>query len=137
MTPERMAALVAAWVRIYTRGLPAAIARRRVDELDADLHDHIAHERARGTGEGLIALSVLSRMVLGIAADAAWRRSVQPPQGHHMHLFRTLIALVVAAIGVAAVMYGESGDAPELALLGMLLIAGTVLLSTRRPQRGK
>jgi len=137
MTPERMAALVAAWVRIYTRGLPAAIARRRMEELAADLHDHIAHERARGTDEGLIALGVGSRVVPGMVADASWRRHVQPSQGHHMHLLRTLIALVVAAIGVAAVMYGESGDAPELALLGMLLVAGTVVGSTRRARRGE
>jgi hypothetical protein len=48
MTPERMAELVARWVRVYTRNLPVPIARRRIDEIDADLHDHIAHERARG-----------------------------------------------------------------------------------------
>ena len=49
MTPERMAALVAWWVRRYTRNLPAPIAERRIGEIDADLHDHIAHERAGGT----------------------------------------------------------------------------------------
>ena len=52
MTPERMARLVARWVRLYTRALPAPIARRRIEELDADLHDHIDHERADGTGIG-------------------------------------------------------------------------------------
>ena len=76
MTPERAAALVARWVRFYTRSLPAPIAERRIAEIDADLHDHIAHERARGSADGRIALSVLSRMVRGIAADASWR-------GHH------------------------------------------------------
>jgi hypothetical protein len=60
MTPERVAGLVARWVRWYTRDLPAPIARRRVGELDADLHDHIAHARALGAGDGRIALSVLS-----------------------------------------------------------------------------
>ena len=49
MTPERMAGLVARWVRLYTRDLPAPVAQRRIDEIDADLHDHIAHERAAGT----------------------------------------------------------------------------------------
>ena len=47
MTPERMAALVARWVRLYTRNVPPPIAERRIDEIDADLHDHVAHERAR------------------------------------------------------------------------------------------
>jgi hypothetical protein len=48
MTPERMAELVARWVRFYTRDLPAPIAQRRADEIEADLRDHIAHERANG-----------------------------------------------------------------------------------------
>ena len=73
MTPERMAELVARWVRLYTRNLPPPIARRRIDEIDADLHDHIAHERAHGTQDRRIALSIVARMVRGLAADAAWR----------------------------------------------------------------
>ena len=74
MTPERTAALVARWVRLYTRDLPEPVAERRVSEIDADLHDHIEHERAGGTGERRIALAVASRMLRGLAADAAWRR---------------------------------------------------------------
>ena len=73
MTPERMAALVAGWVRFYTRNLPEPIAERRIDEIDADLHDHIAHERATGASEQRIAGGIASRMVRGLAADAAWR----------------------------------------------------------------
>ena len=73
MTPERTAALVMRWVRLYTRDLPTPVARRRVDELDADLHDHVAHERAAGVGERRIALGVASRMARGLAADVAWR----------------------------------------------------------------
>jgi hypothetical protein len=73
VTPEGMSRLVARWVRFYTRDLPAPIAQRRVDEIDADLHDHIAHERANGIGDGRIALGIASRMVRGLAADAAWR----------------------------------------------------------------
>ena len=73
MTPERMAGLVARWVRFYTRDLPEPIAERRVDEIDADLHDHIAHERANGASERRIAFGIASRMVRGLAADAAWR----------------------------------------------------------------
>jgi hypothetical protein len=73
MTPERMAALVARWVRLYTRDLPNPMAQRRVDEIDADLHDHIAHERANGISDRRIALGIASRMLRGLAADAAWR----------------------------------------------------------------
>jgi hypothetical protein len=73
MTPERMAELVARWVRFYTRDLPGSIAKRRINEIDADVHDHIAHERARGTSDRRIVLSILSRMVRGFAADTSWR----------------------------------------------------------------
>jgi hypothetical protein len=73
MTPERMAELVARWVRFYTRDLPGPVATRRINEIDADVHDHIAHERARGTSDRRIALSILSRMVRGLAADTSWR----------------------------------------------------------------
>jgi hypothetical protein len=76
MRPERVATLVGRWVRFYTRELPAPIARRRIEEIDADLHDHIAHERGQGTGDRRIALSIVSRMLRGMAADASWR-------GHH------------------------------------------------------
>jgi hypothetical protein len=88
MTPERMARLVARWVRFYTRNLPAPIARRRVEEIDADLHDHIAHERAQGTGDARIALSISSRLVRGLAADASWRAR---------HVARSTIGIVLAA----------------------------------------
>lgn len=73
MTPERMAELVERWVRLYTRNLPPPIARRRIGEIDADLHDHIAHERAHGTDDRRIALSIAARMVRGLPADASWR----------------------------------------------------------------
>jgi hypothetical protein len=73
MTPERMAELVGQWVRLYTRDLPDPVAQRRVDEIDADLHDHIVHERDHGTHDRRVALGVLSRMVRGLSADASWR----------------------------------------------------------------
>ena len=74
MNPVRMAELVARWVRFYTRNLPPTIAQRRIDEIDADLHDHIAHERAHGTSDRRIALSIAARMLRGLAADVSWRR---------------------------------------------------------------
>ena len=76
MTPERMAELVAGWVGFYTRKLPPPIAKRRIDEIDADLHDHIAHERAHGTKDRSIALSIAARMLRGLAADVSWRRQM-------------------------------------------------------------
>ena len=77
MRPELAARLTARWVRRYTRDLPADVAGRRVAEIDADLHEHVAHERAHGVSERRIALGVASRMVRGVLADASWR-------GHQM-----------------------------------------------------
>lgn len=73
MRPERAAALVSRWARFYTRDLPPAIASRRLEELDADVHDHIAWERESGTADARIATSILSRLVRGVADDFSWR----------------------------------------------------------------
>jgi hypothetical protein len=200
MTPERMAELVARWVRFYTRNLPPPIAGRRIDEIDADLHDHIAHERAHGTRDRRIALSIASRMIRGLAADASWRGQTiahSSTSKEVMKLSRTayraavrvalvtafilllpLVAMqitdevdwtvtdfaiagalvggtgllleraarkprniayraVAAAIGVAAIVLGESDDAPGLVLFGGLLIVGTIALALRTAQRSE
>jgi hypothetical protein len=197
MRPERMAELVAGWVRLYTRDLPPSIAQRRIGEIDADLHDHIAHERAGGTADRRIALSIAARMVRGLPADAAWRRSTittrkEPMQrmsparrsavrialatalvvllplaamlvfeGVDWGVFDFVLAAVVvagtglvlelaarkpaslvlraaaAAIGVAAMVLGESDDAPGLVLFGLLVVLGAVALTVRTAQRGR
>ena len=128
MTPERALELVARWVRFYTRELPTPIAQRRVDEIGADLHDHIAYERARGTSDRRIALSILSRMARGMTADTSWRRRVRTLRGDPMKL---LVAVLVAALGVAVAIYAGQDDAPGGVLVGMLLIVGAVALGVR------
>ncbi|WP_116040450.1 hypothetical protein [Amycolatopsis palatopharyngis] len=138
MTPERTAELVAAWVRFYTRGLPTRIADRRINEIDADLHDHIAHERAVGSGDRRIALGILSRMVCGLAADASWRGSHKTTSAHpagpeaamtkHKNAYRSAagIAVVTAfvlvwAIGAVGVI-GREGDRADLMYGGVLAV---------------
>ena len=128
MTPERALVLVARWVRFYTRELPTPIAERRVDEIGADLHDHVAYERARGTTDRRIALSILSRMARGMTADTSWRRRVRPLKGEPMKL---VIAVLVAALGVAFAIYAGQDDAPGGVLIGLLLIVGAVALGVR------
>src|SRR5215217_2329601 len=41
------------------------------------------------------------------------------------------IAIGIAAVGVAAAVFGEAGDAPGLVLLGLLLIASACALGVR------
>ena len=136
MTPELAAALVARWVRFYTRNLPPVIAQRRVEEIGSDLDDHVAYERARGTADRAIALSILSRMARGMPADVTWRRHVQPSRGD---LMRPLVALLVAALGVAVVALVL--DSPALVLVAIaaigLVILGTFALRLRTAHQGR
>ncbi len=120
-------------MRFYTRDLPTAIAQRRVDEIAADLHHHMAHERTHGRSDRRIALSILSRMVRGLAADASWRRQVGPLKGNLMKPVLAVLAaaIIAAAIGVAAIVYGGADDAPGLQLIGTLFVAGAVVLGVR------
>jgi hypothetical protein len=203
MTPERMAELVAHWVRFYTRDLPTPVAQRRVDEIDADLHDHIAHERANGISDRRIAFGIASRMVRGLAADVAWRgrhtkagahsstleeamktsetlyrSAVRVALGVAFILSLPLVAMLItddvvwsladfvaagvlltaigvvlemavkragnlataigiAAVGVAAAIFGNADDAPGLVLLGILLIVSACALGVRTAQHSR
>jgi hypothetical protein len=128
VTPERMAELVALWVRFYTRDLDAHIAKRRIDEIDADLHDHIAHERACGTKDRRIALGILSRMLRGLPADVSWRgRTI----GHHYRpAVRVALAtgLILLVPLVAMQITDEVNWAPGDFVFAGVLLAGAGLL---------
>jgi hypothetical protein len=137
MTPQRAARLVESWVRCYTRHLPAPVAGRRAGEIRADLHDHIAHERALGTGDGRIALGVLSRMIRGLPADASWRGRIRPWRKDIMKSFAAILAAVLAVVvlGAVAMLYGGSDDAPGLVLIGLLLILAAIAVAVRTAYR--
>jgi hypothetical protein len=123
VTPERAARAVRHWVSWYTRGLAAPLAQRRIDEIDADLHDQIADERSRGTRSLRVALSILSRMARGIPADLSWRRSMQPSGGGLD--MRAFAALLVVALLVAAVAFiADSGPI----ILGSATLVGLAAL---------
>jgi hypothetical protein len=132
MTPEHMAELVARWVRFYTRGLPSTVAQRRMAEIDADLHDHIAHERAHGASDRRIALSIASRMVRGLAADASWRRSA-PKDAVNMSrsAYRSgvRIALATACILLVPLVAMQITDEVNWSL-GDFVFAGALLGGT-------
>ena len=42
-----------------------------------------------------------------------------------------MVAVLLAAIGAAAIVLGEADDAPGLVLFGCLLVIGTVVLTVR------
>jgi len=145
MTPERSAQLVARWVRFYTRNLPAPTARRRIDEINADLHDHIAHERAHAASDRRIALSIVSRMVRGLAADAAWRgehakvrpstrRSAMKKNAHRSTLGIVLATACILLLPLLAMLLTDevAWGPVDFALAGALLIGTGLLIEAAR-----
>jgi hypothetical protein len=126
VTPERMAELVARWVRFYTRNLSPPIAQRRIEEIDADLHDHIAHERAHGTKERRIALSIAARMLRGLAADVSWRGS---KTAYRPAVRVALATALILLLPLVAMQFTDEVDwgVADFAFAGALL-GGTGLL---------
>jgi hypothetical protein len=137
VTPERIAELVARWVRLYTRNLPPATAQRRIDEIDADLHDHVGHERAHGTSEWRIALGIATRMIRGLPADAAWRGQRIPRTASRSAVRVALVTASILLLPLVAMQITDGVDwgAGDFALAAALL-GGTGLLfelSARKP----
>jgi hypothetical protein len=147
VTPERTAELVARWVRFYTRNLPPPIAERRTDEIDADLHDHIAHERAHGSTDSRLALSIAARMVRGLAADASWRRHTMAHHSNSQGLMRmfkpahriALATAFVVLLPLVAMLFTDEVDwgvFDFVSAAALVAGAGVLLeLAVKRPSK--
>jgi hypothetical protein len=144
-----MAELVARWVRLYTRNLPPPVTQRRSGEIDADLHDHIAHGRAHGTRDRRIATGIAARMVRGVVADVAWRGQAIARRSTRQDVMKlskdskrsvVRVALVTALILLAPLVAMQITDevnwsVADFVFAGVLL-GGTGLLlelAARRP----
>ena len=81
----RGSTLVRRWVALYTRGLPPSIRDRRRAEIESDLWAHADEAAALGRAPAALDIEMLLRLVMGVPADLAWRRShraaPQPPTG--------------------------------------------------------
>jgi hypothetical protein len=130
VTPERMAELVARWVRLYTRNLPPSIAQRRIEEIDADLHDQIAHERAHGTKERRIALSIAARMLRGLAADLSWRRQTVATTASRAGVRIALATALILLVPLVAMQITDEVDwgVADFVVAGALLGGAGFLL---------
>jgi hypothetical protein len=53
------------------------------------------------------------------------------------HYLLIAAALALAAVGVTAAMAGEAGDAPGLALIGIVLVTGAVGLGVAAGRRSR
>jgi hypothetical protein len=133
-----MARLVARWVRLYTRSVPAPVARRRIDEIDADVHDQIAHERG-STGERRIAFGIAARMVRGLGADLSWRRRMS--SGRTARRPGARVALVTAFVllmPLVAMQFTDEVDwgVADFVAAGVLL-GGTGLLLEQAARKAR
>jgi hypothetical protein len=64
-------ALVRAWTRVYTAGLPAATRDRRMAEIESDLWELEAEDERPGSLHP--ALHVIARCLIGVPDDLLWR----------------------------------------------------------------
>jgi hypothetical protein len=146
VTPERVTAIVRSWVRTYTRHLPPHAAGRRIDELDSDLHEHVAQERAAGRSDAAIARQIASRALRGLPDDVLWRRHEllqQTPstQEHRPMSRRAAATIVIATIAVLlvpaiAMATGSGADWGVLAfVLAALLVGATGVVVERLVRR--
>jgi hypothetical protein len=150
MTAERVAELVARWVRLYTRNLPAPVAERRIGEIDADLHDHLVHERAGGTPDWRIGFGLAGRMLRGLPADASWRSqmiarhptrkdSMKPSTPAHRSALRiALVTALVLLLPAVAMLVSDGTDWSvfDFVLAGVLVAGSGLLLelAARKPR---
>jgi hypothetical protein len=143
LTPKGIAALARRWTRFYTRELPAPVAQRRIEEIDADLHDHVAHERADGVGDARIARGIASRMVRGLAADIAWRR--RQARRSRPSLFRSVARVglgvtLILSLPLLAMLFTEqvAWSVADFVRAGVLLATiGTALELAARKAGGR
>jgi len=66
-------ALVRAWVRVYTSGMPLDLRDARRAEVDSDLWEHDHDARAHGVSRAMTAIDILVRTLLGVPDDIGWR----------------------------------------------------------------
>jgi hypothetical protein len=153
--PRRADAFALWWVDRYTATLADAVAERRRDEICSDLWEQRAAAARAAVPSTLVGLSVLRRVVAGIAADLSWRRGqLAAARGrspaHARRLWWTVrrswwqaLAAVLGVIEVATAvsipLEGASTAGPGhivlLAASGILVLAGLAQRPIHR-QRG-
>jgi len=136
MNAESAGRLVRAWVRLYTRGLPADVRVARTDEIESDLWSQ--HDEARSADRNVtgVATEIVTRLALGIPADVAWRleqgRLAAPRIERHRDPGTRTVALLAVIGGLAwaaaiadwaitGLDHADSGwDQPAIEFAGMV-----------------
>jgi len=113
LTARAAIAIVRAWTRIYTYGLPAGDRERRRAEIESDLWES-AHD---GTEQRLTTPHIIRRLLLGIVDDLRWRVEAAPPRRQAIAAVLTAaVLLTLVWVGTAArrVDAPQPPDAPDL-----------------------
>jgi peptidoglycan/LPS O-acetylase OafA/YrhL len=64
------------WVSVYSRGLPGDERAARRAEIDSDLWEHARFDAEVGQRPADTGVEIVTRLLLGIPADLAWRRAL-------------------------------------------------------------
>jgi ABC-type multidrug transport system permease subunit len=107
------------WVALYTTRLPLEIREARRSEIDSDLWEQQWLAARRGDPAFGTAIEVLTRILLGILADIAWRIEAGATQSERRTTVNqsilTRIAFIAASLGLLALVANG---------IGMMLGAG-------------
>lgn len=138
---DRAERLVLGWARVYTRGLSATSADRRLGELESDCWEQRRWGDEVGASPVVVAISMMARTLAGIPADLLWRRTAHATardrsritRGETMRMLKTYWWLALAAIaGLLEVALGVSIGLEERNVggaVGAVVIAGLGLVS--------
>jgi hypothetical protein len=115
-----------------------------MEEMDADLHDHIAHARAEGIGDRRTALGIAGRMVRGLPDDTSWRGRMiaRSTRKDSTPMIRSavrvaLVTTLVLLVPLVAMLFTDeaSWSVPDFIMAGVLLAGVGALceLAARHP----
>jgi hypothetical protein len=147
-----------AWVSTYTKRLPSELRHDRTAEIDSDLWEHRLEASARGASPRRTSIEMAHRVIAGVPADLAWRRtrlreqrrarSVPPTEGFAVpdlvpsrsgapRWVSTLGALIggtALLFGISGLLFGQDAVGWGIAMTttGLLIVAG-LLVRTRFP----
>jgi hypothetical protein len=140
-------ALARAWVRLYTRGLPAQLRDSRRAEIECDLWEQRHDEQSRRSRRSATTARVLGRVLRGVPSDLSWRLEHRSPRvvarrlrlagsAARRHRWTVFPALVELSYITGAAKVGTPGfvDAPEQ--LALACGAAGILLGASLLWRG-
>jgi hypothetical protein len=106
MTASPAAAMVRAWVDLYTRGMSGPVRDARRDEVADDLWCQREEALAIGRSPRSLEAEMLMRLLFGMPADISWRLSsggpVRAPRFERRPSRGTLVLGILAVIGSAS-----------------------------------